>query len=129
MNCGPNVRLKPANTIIAATFAQMSEYIRPVIFGHQKCRPAKYPMIAPPTMMKWKWATKKYVSGMWTSTPSAAVKRPVRRQTGTKPGDAIAQIIGAFSQMSPRYIVAAQLKVLTADGMATAYVRNEKTSA
>ena len=35
MNCGPNVRLNPAKTMTAATFAQMSEYILPVIFGHQ----------------------------------------------------------------------------------------------
>ena len=39
------------------------------------------------------------------------------------------QIIGAFHQIAPLYIVAVQLKVFTADGMATAKVRNENTIA
>ena len=29
--------MNPESTMIAATLAQISEYIRPVIFGHQKC--------------------------------------------------------------------------------------------
>ena len=41
MNCGKNVRLKPTNTMMAATLEKNSEYIRPVIFGHQKCRPPR----------------------------------------------------------------------------------------
>ena len=51
MNCGPNVRLKPRKTMIADALANGSGYIRPVIFGHQKCRPPRNAMIAPPTMM------------------------------------------------------------------------------
>ena len=37
--------------------------------------------------------------------------------------------IGVFHQMAPWYIVAAQLNVFTADGMATANDRNENTIA
>jgi hypothetical protein len=51
MNCGPNVRLKPTKISSAESFPSVSLYMRPVILGHQKCNPAKYPMIAPPTMM------------------------------------------------------------------------------
>ena len=39
------------------------------------------------------------------------------------------QIIGVFHQMAPSYSVAVQLNVFTADGMATANDRNEKTIA
>src|SRR5687768_14353319 len=66
---------------------------------------------------------------MWTSTPRAAVNSPVNPPTRNRPRKQIAQIIGAFSQMAPLYSVAVQLNVLTADGIATAYVRNENTSA
>ena len=38
MNCGKKVMLNPTNIVIPANFAQNSEYIRPEIFGHQKCR-------------------------------------------------------------------------------------------
>ena len=55
-----------------------------------------------------------------TSTPSDAVNSPVSPPTRNRPRNAIAQIIGALSQIAPRYIVAAQLNVFTADGMATA---------
>ena len=41
------------------TFVGTCGYILPVIFGHQKCMPAKYAITIPPTMMKWKWATTK----------------------------------------------------------------------
>ena len=37
--------------------------------------------------------------------------------------------IGVFHQMAPRYMVAVQLKVFTADGMATANESSEKTIA
>jgi hypothetical protein len=59
MNCGPNVRLKPTKMSTADVFASASLYSRPVIFGHQKCRPPMNAMTAPPTMMKWKCATTK----------------------------------------------------------------------
>ena len=48
MNCGKNVRLKPANTRIADVFASDSLYILPVIFGHQWCRPPRKAMTVPP---------------------------------------------------------------------------------
>ncbi len=41
MNCGKKVRLKPRKTITAATLAHISGYMRPVIFGHQKCMPPR----------------------------------------------------------------------------------------
>src|SRR5262245_59339236 len=66
---------------------------------------------------------------MWTSTPNAAVIRPVNPPMRNRARKAIAQIIGALSQMAPLYIVAVQLNVFTADGIATAYVKNENTSA
>ena len=50
MNCGKKVKLKPKNIRYAAKRAHVSAYSRPVIFGHQKCSPAKYADTAPPTM-------------------------------------------------------------------------------
>jgi len=35
------VTLKPTKTVMADTREKNSEYIRPVIFGHQKCRPPR----------------------------------------------------------------------------------------
>ena len=37
-----NVRKNPTKMSSAASRLHQSEYIRPVIFGHQKCSPAKY---------------------------------------------------------------------------------------
>src|SRR5262245_4468968 len=66
---------------------------------------------------------------MWMSRPRAAVKSPVRPPTRKRPRKPNTQIIGAFHQIAPLYIVAVQLNVLTAEGTATAYVRIENTSA
>src|SRR5438132_13067511 len=59
MNCGKNVRLKPMNTSRAANLPHASGYMRPEIFGHQKCSRPDYPMTAPPTLMYWKSAITK----------------------------------------------------------------------
>src|SRR3954464_11226480 len=66
---------------------------------------------------------------MCTSRPSEATNKPVRPPIRNRPRNPNTQIIGAFHQMAPRYRVAVQLKVLTADGTATAKVRNENTIA
>ena len=34
-------------------------------------------MMTAPTMMKWKWATTKYVSCQWTSSDTVATAMPV----------------------------------------------------
>ena len=39
--CGKNVKLKPTNSRIAAKRAHRSEYMRPVILGHQKWMPPR----------------------------------------------------------------------------------------
>lgn len=51
MNCGKKVTLKPMKISIAETRPQGSLYIRPVNFGHQKCRPPRKASTVPPTMM------------------------------------------------------------------------------
>jgi hypothetical protein len=43
--------LNPTKTSPAEIRPHQSGYIRPVIFGHQKCNPPWKAMIAPPTMM------------------------------------------------------------------------------
>ncbi len=51
MNCGKKVTLKPMKIRKAEIRPQASIYIRPVIFGHQKCRPPRNASTVPPTMM------------------------------------------------------------------------------
>ncbi|MNL79659.1 hypothetical protein D3C87_2063110 [compost metagenome] len=41
MNWGKKVRLKPTKRITAANFPRSSEYMRPVILGHQKWIPPR----------------------------------------------------------------------------------------
>src|SRR5215216_5718429 len=66
---------------------------------------------------------------MWMSRPSEATNSPVRPPMRKRPMKPNTHIIGAFHQMAPRYKVAVQLNVFTADGTATANVRNENTIA
>jgi len=51
MNWGKNVRLNPMKIVNAANRPHHSGYMRPVIFGHQKCNPPMNAITVPPTMM------------------------------------------------------------------------------
>src|ERR1700728_41337 len=129
MNCGKNVSTNPTNVITAASFDTPSGYMRPVIFGHQKCTPDRYAISMPPTMTKWKCATMKYVSVRWISIPidprNTPVKPPIVNNT-MKPN---AYSIGVSNVIDPLYKVADQLNILIAEGTATSIVSNENTSA
>ena len=71
----------------------------------------------------------KYVSVTCTSRPTAARKRPVSPPIVKRPMNPIAYSIGVSHEIDPLYIVAVQLKTLTADGIATRKLRIEKISA
>src|SRR5712691_7602735 len=71
----------------------------------------------------------KYVSVTWTSTPTAARNRPVRPPIVNSPMNPIAYSIGVSHATEPLYIVAVQLKTLTADGIATRKLRMENIRA
>src|SRR5688500_2134603 len=66
---------------------------------------------------------------MWMSRPSDARNSPVSPPTRNSPRKPRTNIIGVCHQIAPLYIVAVQLNVFTADGMATAKDRNENTIA
>src|SRR2546421_10582021 len=71
----------------------------------------------------------KYVSVTWTSRPTAARNSPVSPPTVKRPMKPMAYSIGVSHEIDPLYIVAVQLKTLTADGIATRKLRIEYTSA
>src|SRR5579885_2049175 len=126
MNCGKNVRLNPMNTISAANFDQASGYMRPVILGHQKCRPPMNAITLPPTITEWKCATTKYVPCVATPVASVARNRPVNPPIVNNPIKPNAYSIGVSNETEPLYMVAVQLKTLIAEGTATMKLRNEK---
>ena len=95
MNCGMNVRKNPTITTTAASRLQKSEYILPVIFGHQKCRPASQASSIPPTMVKWKCAITKYVSCRWMSEPIVPRCSPVSPPMVNRKRNPMEKIIGA----------------------------------
>src|SRR5579884_3994145 len=68
----------------------------------------------------------KYVSVTCTSTPMAARNRPVSPPIVNRPMNPYAYSIGVSHDTEPLYIVAVQLKTLTADGIATRKLRIEK---
>src|SRR6476660_6168536 len=71
----------------------------------------------------------KYVSVTWTSTPKAARNSPVKPPIVNSPMNPNAYSIGVSHDTDPLYMVAVQLKTLTADGIATRKLRIEKISA
>src|SRR5437867_12704686 len=71
----------------------------------------------------------KYVSVTWTSRPTEARNRPVNPPIVKRPMKPMAYSIGVSHEIEPLYIVAVQLKTLTADGIATRKLRIENTSA
>src|SRR6476659_1065672 len=71
----------------------------------------------------------KYVSVTCTSRPTAARKSPVRPPIVNRPMKPYAYSIGVSHDTAPLYMVAVQLKTLTADGIATRKLRIEKMSA
>src|SRR5258708_38037233 len=71
----------------------------------------------------------KYVSVTCTSRPTEARKRPVRPPIVKSPMKPIAYSIGVSHEIEPLYMVAVQLKTLTAEGIATRKLRIENTSA
>src|SRR5262245_20889742 len=85
-------------------------------------------MTVQPTMMKWKWATTKYVSCTWMSTASVARKTPVSPPIVNSPRKPSAYSIGASNEIEPRCRVAIQLKTFTAEGIATRNESSEKTT-
>src|SRR4051794_9896903 len=125
MNCGMNVTKNPKQMVIADSRLQKSEYIFPVIFGHQKCSPACQPSIIPPTIVKWKWATTKYVSCRWMSDPMTPRYRPVIPPMVNNAMNPSENNIGASNVIDPLYRVAVQLNTLMALGTATSMVMNE----
>src|SRR5713101_5102023 len=63
------------------------------------------------------------------SRPSAATNNPVSPPMVNSPMKARAYSMGVSRLMEPLYMVAVQLKTLTAEGMATAKLRSENTRA
>src|ERR1051325_778100 len=68
----------------------------------------------------------KYVSVTWTSTAIAARNSPVSPPIVNRPMKPYAYSIGVSHETDPLYIVAVQLKTLTADGIDTRKLRIEK---
>src|SRR5436190_11830656 len=68
----------------------------------------------------------KYVSVTCTSTPRAARNSPVKPPIVKSPMNPNAYSIGVSQDTDPLYIVAVQLKTLTADGIATRKLSTEK---
>src|SRR5215472_5260423 len=112
MNCGMKVKMNPMKVVTAANFESDSGYMRPVIFGHQKCTPARNAISMPPTITKWKCATMKYVSVKWMSMPSEPRNTPVTPPIVNSPRKPNEYNIGVSKVIDPFCKVNAQLKTL-----------------
>src|SRR5205085_430219 len=71
-------------------------------------------MITAPTMMKWKWATTKYVSCQCTSSATVASATPVMPPNTRKKRNPQMYANGVLKLIAPRYIVPTQLNTLMA---------------
>src|SRR5919204_5036144 len=88
MCIGKNVSHVPRNVSQNVILPRRSSYIRPVTFGNQKYIPPSSGKTAAPKMMKWKWATTKYVSvTAWSNGIAANMipERPPKTKKTMKP--------------------------------------------
>src|SRR5207237_7789067 len=84
-------------------------------------------MITAPTMMKWKWATTKYVSCQCTSSATVASATPVIPPKTRKKRNPQMYANGVLKLIAPRYIVPIQLKTLMAVKIPTNIESTPKT--
>jgi hypothetical protein len=126
MCIGKNVSQVPTKVSQKLTLPSRSSYIRPVTFGNQKYIPPSSGKTAAPKMMKWKWATTKYVSvTAWSNGMAANMipESPPVTKSAMKPP---MKSSGVANSGVPMATVVVQAKIWIVLGMTTISVAPAK---
>src|SRR4051812_43879857 len=114
------------NVAAKCTFPRVSFNMRPNISGNQYEVAAKIPNTAATPMIRWKWATTKYVSCRYKSSTGCPRNIPLSPPVTKMETNPSANNIAVVNSMWPPHNVPSQLNVLTADGTPIVIVRTEK---